>query len=68
MMNLLQYKNWVFSVFIVVTIIMGMGYFYASNLNNKSSEMVNLTDLSDADIDRILEVKTAMYAASIESY
>jgi sugar phosphate permease len=68
MMNLLQYKNWAFTAFTVVAITMGVGYFYASNLNNKSSEMVSLADLSDADIDLILEVKKAMYAASIESY
>jgi sugar phosphate permease len=67
-MRLLQYKNWVFSVLTVIVLAAGAGYIYTGNLMTKSPEMVSFTDLSDADIDQILEVKSAMYAASIEAY
>ena len=67
-MNFFPNKNWVFSVFTIVLLTAAVCYFYAVNLNDKSSEAVKLTDLSDSDIDLILEVKTAMYAASIDSY
>jgi hypothetical protein len=45
-----------------------MSSFYAGNMSKNQSGEVELTDLSDADIDLIVEVKAAMYAASIESY
>jgi sugar phosphate permease len=68
MMYLLTNKNWIFSIFSAVVLTAGLGYFYSNNLSKNQSEMVELTDLSDADIDLIVEVKSAMYAASIESY
>ena len=67
-MHLHTNKNWIFSVFSAVVLTVGLGYFYAGNLSKNQSQMVELTDLSDADIDLIVEVKSAMYAASIESY
>lgn len=67
-MHLLSYKSWVFNIFTVILLAAGAGYFYTDNLMSEPSEMVSFTDLSDADIDQILEVKSAMYAASIESY
>jgi len=68
MMHLLSNKNWIFSIFSVFVLTAGLGYSYAGNLSKNQSEMVELTDLSDADIDLIVEVKSEMYAASIDSY
>jgi len=67
-MLLLSHKNRVFSVFTVILLVAGALYFYTDTLMSESAEMVSFTDLSDADIDQILKVKSAMYAASIESY
>jgi hypothetical protein len=67
-MSILCDKNWIFSIFAVVVLTTGTAYFYDGNLSKQQSETVELTNLSDADIDLIVEVKTAMYAASIESY
>ena len=67
-MSFLTSKNRIFSVLTAVVLTAGLGYFYAGNLAQNQSAKVELTDLSDADIDLIVEVKSAMYAASIESY
>ena len=45
-----------------------MSHYHAGSFSNGQSEMIKLTDLSDTEIDQIVEVKSAMYAASIESY
>ena len=67
-MTLFYSKTSLFNILAIVILMAGAGYFYAANLHNNQSGAVELTDLSDADIDLIVEVKTAMYAASIESY
>ena len=67
-MSFLTSKNRIFSVLTAVVLTAGLVYFYAGNQAQNQSGKVELTDLSDADIDLIVEVKSAMYAASIESH
>ena len=59
-------KNWLLSIFAVVTLFVGSGAYYSSQYAS-DSEMVRFTDLSDADIDMIIAVKAEMQLAKIEA-
>ncbi len=65
-MNLHNDKSWLFSILATVALFTS-GSIYFSNDNVKVSEMIQFSDLSDADIDVILAVKARMHDAKDQS-
>ena len=65
-MNLLLGKKWLFNILTVITLTVGSVYavYYAPQLSD--SEKVSFLNLSNADIDSILAVKSKMQAARIQ--
>ena len=65
-MNLHNDKSWLFSILATVALFTS-GSIYFSNDNVKVSEMIQFSDLSDADVDVILAVKARMHDAKDQS-
>ena len=65
-MNLHNDKSWLFSIFATVALFTS-GSIYFSNDNVTVSEMIQFSDLSDADVDVILAVKARMHDAKEQS-
>lgn len=65
-MNLHNNKSWLFSIFATVALFTS-GSIYFSNDNVSVSEMIQFSDLSDADVDVILAVKARMHNAKDQS-
>jgi len=66
-MNLLQYKNWLFNSFAVISLTVAMSYFVVNVNNSDKSESVSFLHLTNDDIDEILAVKTEMQEAKIQA-
>ena len=66
-MNLHNNKSWLFSILATVALFTS-GSIYFSNDNVTVSEMIQFSDLSDADVDVILAVKARMHDAKEQSY
>lgn len=65
-MNLHNDKSWLFSILATVALFTS-GSIYFSNDNVKVSEIIQFSDLSDADIDVILAVKARMHGEKDQS-
>jgi hypothetical protein len=65
-MNLDNNKSWLLSIFATVALFTS-GSIYFSNDNVTESEMIQFSDLSDADVDAILAVKARMHDAKDQS-
>ncbi len=65
-MNLHNNKSWLFSICATVALFTS-GSIYFSNDNVTVSEMIQFSDLSDADVDVILGVKARMHDAKEQS-
>ena len=65
-MNLHNNKSWLFSILATVALFTS-GSIYFSNDNVTVSEMIQFSDLSDADVDVILAVKARMHDAKEQS-
>jgi hypothetical protein len=65
-MNSHNDKSWLFSILATVALFTS-GSIYFSNDNVKVSEMIQFSDLSDADVDVILAVKARMHDAKDQS-
>lgn len=65
-MNLHNDKSWLFSILATVALFTS-GSIYFSNDNVKVSEIIQFSDLSDADVDVILAVKARMHDAKDQS-
>lgn len=66
-MNLSQNTSWFLGIVAFVALFTGSSML----VNNDPSDqqgMIPFSDLSDADIDRIIAVKTEMQVAKIQSY
>jgi hypothetical protein len=57
---ILQDTSWLLSIVVAVMLFTGGSYLF---IDNDTSEMIQISDLSDTDIDMILAVKAEMYAA-----
>jgi hypothetical protein len=65
-MNLHNDKSWLFSILATVALFTS-GSIYFSNDNVKVSEIIQFSDLSDADVDVILAIKARMHDAKDQS-
>ena len=65
-MNLHNDKSWFFSIIVTVALFTGGSIFF-SNGNATRSEMIQFSDLSNADVDVILAVKNRMHGAKDQS-
>ena len=62
---ILHDTSWLLSIVVAVMLFTGGSYLF---IDNNVSEMIQISDLSDADIDMILTVKAEMYAAQNTIY
>jgi hypothetical protein len=58
-MNLHNNKSWLFSIIATVALLTGGSIFFSNN-NATGSEVIQFSDLSNADVDVILAVKARM--------
>ena len=58
--------SWFFSIFTFVTLFAGGSFLFDSN-NTLQTELIQFSDLSDADVDVILAVKARMHDAKDQS-
>jgi hypothetical protein len=66
-MNLHIYKNWIFSIFAITILAAGAGYLITGDSYSNQLEVIQFSDLTDADVDLILAVKAEMHTVTIQS-
>lgn len=65
-MNLQNNTSWLFSIIAIVALFAG-GSFFLNSQKASASEMIELSQLSNADMDLIFAVKSEMQAAKIRN-
>ncbi len=65
-MGLSQNKSWIFGIFAFVALFTGSSMLL-SDAQSDQPTLIQFSDLSDSDIDKIIAVKAEMQAAKIQT-
>ena len=66
-MNFFNNKSWFFNLLAVASLTIMMSYFVVNKNFSAESEPVQFVNLTDADIDKILNIKAEMQEAKIQA-